>query len=88
MAIEEPVYRSISIGMVKVGVVNNGGQIIANVIGNNVIAINKKVQRATVTGPDRTGTFGIGDYVYFTTDKNKKHNIMVQAPEVQEQVAN
>lgn len=87
MAIEEPVYRSISIGMVKIGIVNNGGQIIANVIGNNVITINDKIQRATVTGPDRTGRFGIGEYIYFTTDK-KKHNVMVSVPEMQELLAN
>ncbi|USS90366.1 hypothetical protein [Fructilactobacillus carniphilus] len=74
---DEPVYRSVSVGMVKVAIKNDGNQIIANVIGNNVIAIDDKVSRATVTGPDRAGYYGIGDYVYFTTDKRKKHTAIL-----------
>ncbi|USS85882.1 hypothetical protein M3M38_04015 [Fructilactobacillus cliffordii] len=84
---DEPVYRSVSVGMVKVAIKNDGNQIIANVIGNNVIAIDDKVSRATVTGPDRAGDYGIGDYVYFTTDK-RKHHTAIPAEVVKQRLVN
>ncbi|USS84702.1 hypothetical protein M3M35_05180 [Fructilactobacillus myrtifloralis] len=69
----EPTYRSVSVGMVTVGIPADGGQIIAKVIGNNVIAIDEQLNRATVTGPDRAGRYAIGDFVYFKTDKRNRH---------------
>ncbi|ANZ57609.1 hypothetical protein BGL34_04415 [Fructilactobacillus lindneri] len=73
MTIEEPFYKSKSIGMVKIGIRNDRGQIIANVIGNDVIEINDKVSRAIVTGPDRLGRYAIGSYVYFITKRKNKY---------------
>lgn len=86
MALQEPTYRSVSVGMVKVAIRDNDNQIIANVIGNNVIAIDEHYQRATVTGPDRAGVYGIGEYVYFTNHKN--HNETVPVDELNIKVAN
>ncbi|USS88068.1 hypothetical protein M3M39_00855 [Fructilactobacillus hinvesii] len=83
----EPVYRSVSVGMVKIAIKDDGNQIIANVIGNNVIAIDNRISRATVTGPDRAGYYGIGDYVYFTTDK-RKHHTAIPMEIVSNQLAN
>ncbi|USS93361.1 hypothetical protein M8332_00385 [Fructilactobacillus ixorae] len=69
----EPTYRSVSVGMVTIAIQSDGGQIIAKVIGNNVIAIDEQLNRATVTGPDRAGRYAIGDFVYFITDKRNRH---------------
>ncbi|ETO40504.1 hypothetical protein B808_557 [Fructilactobacillus florum 8D] len=82
MTLKEPIYRSQSVGMVKVGI-KDGDQIIANVIGNNVITISSQLHRATVTGPDRAGRYGIGEYVYFIIDKHH-HPLSVPKDKIQQ----